>query len=286
MEFDIEEIIASLKLLVYIAKTDGKLEQAEKKILSEAWQKVKEVPNVSEHLTFEQILNENINLEKILHQIVTPKIQNYVYDVAYKLAEIGEIDQEQEKILSQMAQKFQLFSNNSSLEESQYLEKLIMQSPDDFFEVIAEQLISTNKIRGLIFDYALGISILGFDFIPNTIEIRITIACILILKMIREIGHKWGYPKGQDLITIFTTVISILAALIISILTWVIIFLGGLYLLVLEEFATSVFLFTLTWTLGHITHQYYLNGRQSTTNALKQAFLKAQKEGKFMRKNF
>ncbi len=278
-----DEAIAGIKLLTCLAKADGKLHPEEQKILTEAWHKAQQLSTLPEELTIADILAEDIKIEDILLQIVTPKIQTVLYKVAYVLAKIDGIAPEEQIILDKIAASFQI-KDRDSLGNSNSVAELAVQSPHDFIEAIAAQLVSVKEVRDLILDYAIGIAIFGFNPFPGINLITNTIAGGLILKMISDIGSKWGYPKGQDAIAIIGSIFGGFGAFMAAITSWAVIAFTGLYLPVIGEFATASFLFTLTWAIGQATNQFYLSGRQLNAAALKQAFMQAQKEGKILSK--
>ena len=281
MLVETQEAIAGIKVLVCLAKADGKVYPEEQKILTEAWQKSQQLSNLPEDLTIADILAEDIQIEEILPQIVTPKIRTLLYKSAYFLAEINGIAPEEQAILDKIATSFQLQTPDPSVKNNSPAE-LAVQSPHDFIEAIAAQLVSVKEIRDLILDYAIGIATLGFNPFPGINLITNTIAGGLILKMMSDIGSKWGYPQGQDAIAIVGSVFGGFGAFFASIASWATISFIGLYVPIIGEFATASFLFTLTWAIGQATNQYYLSGRQLNAAALKQAFLQAQREGKIL----
>ena len=279
-----QEAIAGIKLLVCLAKADGKLHPEEAKILTEAWKKAQQLSTLPEDITIENILEEDIQIEEILPKIVTPKAQKVLYKAACVIAKIDEIAPEQRIILNKIAASFQLGSQDSIVNDDS-LAELVIQSPHDVIEAIAAQLVSVKEVRDLILDYAIGIAIFGFNPIPGINIVTDAVAYGLILKMIRDIGSKWGYPKGQDTISIIGSIFGGFGALIAAFTSWATISFVGLYLPVVGEFATASFFFTLTWAIGQATNQFYLSGRQLNAAALKQAFLQAQKEGKILSKS-
>ena len=279
-----QEAIAGLKLLVCLAKADGKLHPEEAKILQEAWYKIQQISTLPADVTIENILAEDIQIEELLPQIVTPKSQTVLYQAAYALAEIDGVTAEEKIILDKIAASFQSLEGDPLI-NSDSLTELAVESPHDFIEAIAAKLVSVKEIRDLILDYAIGIAILGFNPFPGLNLITQTVACGLIIKMIGDIGRKWGYPKGQDVIAIIGSIFGGFGALFASITSWATISFIGLYVPVIGEFATVSFLFTLTWAIGQATNQFYLSGRQLNAAALKEAFLQAQKEGKILSKN-
>ena len=278
-----QEAIASLKLLVYVAKADGQLHPREATILTEAWKKAQQLSTLPKDVTIDNILAEDIQIEDLLPQITTPKTQRVIYKASYIIAEINGTSPEQQAILNKIAASFQALEQDS-LVNNDSLTEAAAQSPHDFIEAIAAQLVSIKEVRDLILDYAIGIAILGFNPIPGMNLVTDAIAFGLILKMIRDIGSKWGYPKGQDAIAIIGSIFGGFGALLAAITSWASIAFIGLYMPVIGEFATASFFFTLTWAIGQATNQFYLSGRQLNAAALKQAFLQAQKEGKILSK--
>ena len=279
-----QEAIAGLKLLVCLAKADGKMHPEETKILTEAWKKAQQLSTLPEDVTIENILAEDIQIEEILPKIVTPKVQRVLYKTAYVIAKIDGIIPEQRIILDKIAANFQLESQDSIVNDDS-LTELAIQSPHDLIEAIAAQLVSVKEVRDLILDYAIGIAIFGFNPIPGINIVTDAVAFGLILKMIRDIGSKWGYPKGQDAFSIVGSIFGGFGALLTAIASWAAISLVGIYIPVIGEFATASFFFTLTWAIGQATNQFYLSGRQLNAAALKQAFIQAQKEGKILSKS-
>ncbi len=279
-----QEAIAGLKLLVCLAKADGKMHPEETKILTEAWKKAQQLSTLPEDVTIENILAEDIQIEEILPKIVTPKVQRVLYKTAYVIAKIDGIIPEQRIILDKIAASFQLESQDSIMNDDS-LREIAIQSPHDLIEAIAAQLVSVKEVRDLILDYAIGIAIFGFNPIPGINIVTDAVAFGLILKMIRDIGSKWGYPKGQDAFSIIGSIFGGFGALLTAIASWAAISLVGIYIPVIGEFATASFFFTLTWAIGQATNQFYLSGRQLNAAALKQAFIQAQKEGKILSKS-
>lgn len=232
-------------------------------------------------MTIESILAEDIQVETLLSEIVTPKTQTLLYEAAFVVAAIDGIAPEQAIILNKIKASFSI-EDQDSLEQHHSLAELAVQAPQDFLEAITAQLVSVKEMRNLILDYAIGIAILGFNPFPGINLVTNTIAGVLIIKMIRDIGSKWGYPKGQDAIAIIGSIFGGFGAFLAAITSWATISFAGLYLPFIGEFAVASFLFTLTWAIGQATNQFYLSGRQLDAAALKRAFLQAQKEGKIL----
>ncbi len=116
-------------------------------------------------------------------------------------------------------------------------------------------------VRDLILDYALGNAIIGLNPIPGTVRLTLLLGAILVLMMMRHIGKKWGYAGGQDLLAVLGNVFGGIGACAIAFMSWLTLFTIGLFFPVIRLFDISAALFTFTWMVGQVTHQYYLNGR-------------------------
>lgn len=126
-------------------------------------------------------------------------------------------------------------------------------------------LIEINKeIRDLIIDYAIGSAILGLNPLPGTLTLTLLAASVLLLKMMRDIGSRWGYPKGQDLLAIGGNIFGGFGAFWIAFMAWISMYVAGLFVPFVGSFAVPLSLFALTWRVGQATHLYYVSGSQNS----------------------
>ncbi len=117
-----------------------------------------------------------------------------------------------------------------------------------------------HLVRELILDYALGTSILGLIPIPGLFTVKLLVAACLILKMMWDIGKLWGFRKGQDLLAIAGSVFGGLGALAMAFTAWLTMFGVGLFVPYIKSLALAAALFTLTWSIGQATKQFYASG--------------------------
>jgi len=120
-----------------------------------------------------------------------------------------------------------------------------------------------REVRALILDYALGISILGLIPIPRLLTLKLLIAAGLLLKMMRDVGAKWRFPRGQDILAIFGNLFGGIGAFAVAFMAWVTMFSIGLFVPYVGSLAVAASLFTLTWGLGQATSQFYASGRRN-----------------------
>jgi uncharacterized protein (DUF697 family) len=117
------------------------------------------------------------------------------------------------------------------------------------------------EIRNLVLDYAIGASILGLIPFRGLLIVKLLVAGVLILKMIRDIRATWGFPKGQDALAIAGNIFGGIGAFAMALMAWATMLSIGLYIPYVGSFAVAAALFTLTWTLGQATNQFYASGR-------------------------
>ena len=127
--------------------------------------------------------------------------------------------------------------------------------------VIPKSLVrQEHLVRDLILDYALGASILGLIPIPGLFTVKLLVAAGLILKMMWDIGKLWGFRKGQDFLAIAGSFFGGLGALAMAFTAWLTMFGVGLFVPYVKSLALAAALFTLTWSLGQATKQFYASG--------------------------
>lgn len=130
-------------------------------------------------------------------------------------------------------------------------------------EPIAQrQIRQEHRVRNLILDYALGISILGLIPIPRIFTLKLIVALGLILKMVWDIGKHWHWRRGQDFLAIAGVFFGILGALAMTFTAWLT-FIGlGEFLPYLKGFAIAAAFFTLPWAIGQAINQFFASGNE------------------------
>ena len=129
-----------------------------------------------------------------------------------------------------------------------------------------------HTVRSLILDYALAAAILGLiATIGQWLGLYSFLALTLLnLKMMRDIGVRWGRPKGQDAFAIFSSLVSVLGAFAIAIMVRLLFSVIGLFIPLIIVFNRAVGYATLTWALGRATNQFYLSSKRVDSTTLKQ----------------
>jgi len=138
-----------------------------------------------------------------------------------------------------------------------------------------------QQVRESILDYALGAAILGLipiygSWIP---EIRLIILTALNFKMIWSISRFWGNYKGQGGLAVINSLFSIIGSFALAILAWLIIFLIGLFIPLVDSLARAIAYGVFTWNIGMTISHYYYSPRTLDIKALQKA-LKFQQSNK------
>lgn len=132
----------------------------------------------------------------------------------------------------------------------------------DFFDFThhAAFVRRNRAIRGLILDYALGLAIVGLNPFPDTLWLTLLIAIVVLVKMSRDVGKKWGFPTVYDPLAFLGLGFGLVGSVTFSILVCLVMLLLGQLFPLVSAFTLSAVLFTLTWALGQTMHHFFANG--------------------------
>lgn len=251
------EALASLRVLVCIAKADDDISPSEHTVLTEAWEQLPMPSNI----TLAQLLAEEIPLTQLLQDITTPDAQRAIYDAARSLAEQDGIHPQQERLLDQIQTTF-----CPSLTVSRSRESSDPNSNDSPYEslVAGIQLVAQHnrKVRNVILDYALGAAVIGLIPIPGLLLLQIFAVLILIVKMRRHIRALWGFPTGHDILAFVSNWFGSLGSLAIALMAWLTVLAIGAFVPFVDSLARAAAFATLTWAQGHVTNQFYFGSQR------------------------
>jgi predicted lipase len=118
-----------------------------------------------------------------------------------------------------------------------------------------------HETRVLIFEYSLLAALIGLNPFANLFSFSLVLLGFLSFKMMRDIGKKWGYPKGQDILAIVGNLFGGLGALIMACLAWGFMIVAAIYFPVVKSLALAAAYSTFTWIIGQATNQYYATGK-------------------------
>jgi nucleotide-binding universal stress UspA family protein/uncharacterized protein (DUF697 family) len=264
------EGLARLKVLVYVAKADGNLDEQEKiKLKSELQNEL-----LPEGVNWENLLNEAIDLSTELAQITSPEARELTYYAAYTLANANaEYHLNEAKAIEQISANF-----NFDSEKIKQLNRLVDESyniqRDGNIEPIHDPKQRAEVIYQKMLLCSTATAVLGA--LPSPILSTYAQAAALRLQtvLISEIAGLWGYPKFdaksllEDMVGSLRLVSAWLTALDLAKLV--------------PKLGSSIGTadaFTATWAMGKVANVYFENGQELQPVTLRQAFRKARKEG-------
>lgn len=267
-----QEILASFKVLVSMAKADGKLLEKEFATLADTFEEI----HLPENVTVDRLLNEDDEpIDKLLSQITSDIAQEMVYQSAYAMAHIdGECSPEEQELLDRIGITF---SDSKLWGKQEWLESLKLRSIRSSISEQISQIDDPEKraieVENAVTDTCFLNAVLGAFPLPG---IAIAFDMLIYwnqLDLAQAIGQSWGYDRSRE---------DFRKALFGSLgITGTRIAISNLAKLVpvfgMVVGATTAF--ASTWALGKVANEYFASGGEMDAFSLRQAFKKAKKEG-------
>jgi uncharacterized protein (DUF697 family) len=267
-----QEVLASFKILVSMAKADGKLLEEEFASLADTFEGI----HLPEGLTVERLLNEaDEPIDALLTQITSEIAQEMVYQSAYAMANIdGECSSEEKELLDKIGATF---SGSKLWGKKEWLETLERRSTkssiSDQIRQIDDPDRRAHEVEHATTDACFLNAVLGAFPIPG---IAIAFDMLIYwnqLDLAQAIGQSWGYDRnradfrkaifGSLGITGTRIAVSNLAKLVPVF---------GMVVGATTAYAS-------TWALGKVANDYFASGGKMDAFSIRQAFKQAKKEG-------
>ena len=267
-----QEVVASFKVLVSMAKADGKLLEEEFSSLADTFEEI----HLPEGVTVDRLLNEEDEpIDTLLTQITSEIAQEMVYQSAYAMANIdGECSSEEKELLDKIGATF---TSSRLWGKQEWLETLERRSSKSSISEQVRQIDDPDKraaeVESATTDACFLNAVLGAFPIPG---IAIAFDMLIYwnqLDLAQAIGQSWGYDRANE---------NLRKALFGSLgITGTRIAVSNLAKLVpvfgMVVGATTAY--ASTWALGKVANEYYASGGEMDTFSLRQAFKQAKKEG-------
>ena len=267
-----QEVLASFKVLVSMAKADGKLLEQEFASLADTFEEI----HLPEGVTVDRLLNEEDEpIDTLLTQITSEIAQEMVYQSAYAMANIdGECSSEEKELLEKIGATF---TNSKLWGKQEWLENLEKRSRKSSISEQVRQIDDPNiraiEVENAITDTCFLNAVLGAFPLPG---IAIAFDMLIYwnqLDLAQTIGQSWGYDRDNE---------NLRKALFGSLgITGTRIAVSNLAKLVpvfgMVVGATTAY--ASTWALGKVANEYFASGGEMDTFSLRQAFKQAKKEG-------
>jgi uncharacterized protein (DUF697 family) len=267
-----QEVLASFKVLVSMAKADGKLLEQEFASLADTFEEI----HLPEGITVDRLLNEEDEpIDTLLTQITSEIAQEMVYQSAYAMANIdGECSSEEKELLEKIGATF---TNSKLWGKQEWLENLEKRSAKSSISEQVRQIDDPNiraiEVENAITDTCFLNAVLGAFPLPG---IAIAFDMLIYwnqLDLAQTIGQSWGYDRDNE---------NLRKALFGSLgITGTRIAVSNLAKLVpvfgMVVGATTAY--ASTWALGKVANEYFASGGEMDAFSLRQAFKQAKKEG-------
>ena len=271
-----DEILASIKLLVCMAKADGKLLEEEREGLRQSFQSLA----LPEGITLDSLLAEDLDPDQLIPQITSETAREAVYQAAYLMANIdGDCSPEEQHLLDRIAHAFagfQPFGYESWLANQEtratkstlaYQMKKILDSEQRHMEV-----------ERLIMDACFFNAVFGAFPLPGVAILLDLLIYWNQLALVQTIGERWGYTaQNEDLKKALFGSLGVTGARIaFSNLAKLVPVVGMI--------AGATTAYATTWAIGKVANQYYAEGCKMDKFKLQEVFKLARQEGEALYK--
>lgn len=267
-----QEVLASFKVLVSMAKADGKLLEEEFASLADTFEEI----HLPDGVTVDRLLNEEDEpIDTLLSQITSEIAQEMVYQSAYAMANIdGDCSSEEQELLDKIGTTF---TSSKLWGKQEWLETLERRSTRSSISEQVRQIDDPDKraieVENAITDTCFLNAVLGAFPLPG---IAIAFDMLIYwnqLDLAQTIGQSWGYDRDNE---------NLRKALFGSLgITGTRIAVSNLAKLVpvfgMVVGATTAY--ASTWALGKVANEYFASGGEMDAFSLRQAFKQAKKEG-------
>jgi uncharacterized protein (DUF697 family) len=264
------ESVASLKILVCIAKADHAITTEERSVLDDALMAAKLPGN----LTTQRLLDGNYDFDMLLGEISSQEGKDATFSSAFAMAYADRnCDPAEQALLDKIEKAFVVPKDkkgmfNRLFEEARDTISLSSITP------IADPKKRQAEINEDVLKYSVLSAVLGLNPVP-VVSIATDLAVVgLQAKMFRDIGQYWGRETSKD------SARQVMGGLGVG---------TGARIAVnnLAKFipgAGSVFAattnFASTWALGKVANQYWESGGKADSKMLKELFQRSKDEGR------
>ncbi|MCK6480585.1 MAG: TerB family tellurite resistance protein [Planctomycetaceae bacterium] len=264
------EALAGLRILVCIAKADGKVTAEERDALRDAFAAL----TLPAGTTVDSLLAEKIDLDAQVKAIASPEARDAAYNGAYSMAWAdGEASAEETALLERVRAGLGIPKERATLVGRVFSEAKDTVLPSNI-KAIADPEKRAKEIREDVRKYSIFTAILGAFPIPG-VAIATDLAVVgLQVKMVRDIGqyhgHKVDNRAAKSLL--YGLGLGTGARIAVTNVAKLVPVFGSAF--------GAVASFASTWALGKVADQYFASGGKADMATLKDAFKKAEKEGK------
>ena len=264
------ESVASLKVLVCIAKADGGIAAEERAVLDEA---VK-TANLPGNLTAQALIDGTYDFDALLKEITSQEGKDATFSSAFAMAYADRNCDPSEQALLEKIEKAFVIPKETKGRFSRLFEEARDTISMSSIKPIADPKARQKEINQDVLKYSILSAVLGFNPIPIA-SIATDVAVIgLQAKMFRDIGQYWGRETSDDSVKQVLSGIGVGTGARIAANNLVKFFPG------LGSVFAATTNFASTWAVGKVANQYWESGGKADTKMLRELFQRSKEEGK------
>ncbi|MCZ7644845.1 MAG: TerB family tellurite resistance protein [Planctomycetota bacterium] len=263
------EALASLRVVLCVAKSDGVIQPEERSALEDLLNTVK----LPEGATLDGLLQEQIDLNAELGKLKSSEAKDSLFQSAYSMAHAdGKCTSKEQVMLDTIRGRLGISEESYSLLGQLYGEFRDTLTPSGIVPIHDAEK-RRKEVDADILKYSLIATVLGANPVPLVSVATDIIVIGIQVKMIRDVGQYWNHKVDRAAAkSLMMGALGSTAARIA--VTNLIKFVPGWGSLVgaAASFAT-------TWGLGRVADQYFASGGKMGAKELREAFKSAKKEG-------
>lgn len=266
-----KETLASLKLLVTVAKADGTFSPEERAVFDESLKPV----TLPAGTTAASLLDGAWDAGALAAEITSQEARDAAFSSCFAMAHADRVYHPAEQAILEKLEKAWTVSK----ERKGLLGRLFEETKDTVsltrIAPIADPARRQKEIQEDVLKYSVLSGVLGLNFIPF-VSLATDYAVVGVqAKMFRDIGQYWGRETTKDTVkqVIAGVGVGTGARLAVNQLVRIALPGAGTLIAASTNFAT-------TWALGKVANQYWESGGKADMKMLKDLFRKSQAEGK------
>ena len=260
---NIYESAASLRVLIYFARTPGSLSQSDLASLNEAWDKLK----LPKTITVASLLSEIIDLNLQLSMIATEEGRERTYTAAYLFANsMGTCSKPQLDLLHTIRLTLQISDKKATPLNRIYSEVRQLAHPT-VSQFIADPVIRSQKVDEDILKFAMRNAVTGAFpvLVPNIIASGVIIFSRQAA-MVGELGQYWGFVIDRQSATLLMASIQGGSGMRIAIQSLV------RETSTLDSSFDSTSAFVTTCALGNVANKHFQSALKMDAEALRKIY--------------
>jgi uncharacterized protein (DUF697 family)/uncharacterized tellurite resistance protein B-like protein len=265
-----DEALACLKLVVCVAKADGRLAPEEEHVLRESL----ETMNLPAGTNAKSLLAGTYDVDALVKEIKSQDARDAAYSACYTMAYAdADYDKAEQAILEKMEKAWEVPKEKKNLFGRMFQEAKETVS-FTAIKPIADPKKRDAEVNEDVLKYSGLAAVLGLNPVPF-VKLATELAVLGVQgKMVRDIGQYWGQETTQAGVKQLLVGMGAGQVGRIAMNT----LLG--FVPVLGSVIPAVSNFASTWAVGRVANEFYASGGKMDKKTLQAAFKSRQKEGR------